>query len=374
MCWSVRRALAASVIIASTVLSAGVAVTAAAVHRKAPKVQVAFAFFGCNRIDAKDVEEARAANPSTANLPQLRQNVADIAALAPDYLFFGGDLVMGYADDKGEGLQQQLGAWVDVVKTLPRSPKTRFVVIAGNHEMNRKSGELKLPNAANDGVWTKFVKANGLAPSDAKGPDQNSSPRDHLIDDQRALSFSFNRGPVHFVVLNTDTRVSTKDAQTGETKIGMIPVHWLSVDLDAAEKNEKIKAVIVMGHRNVVDPDSAKGDAPIDPECAVPMIKALQSHAKVRAYVCAHVHAFDITTIGDSGLRQVTFGNGGSKLEKGWNPPRGRTFGFGYFKVYEDGTVGVIPYLRPEPKDYMDARPEEVPPAKPETELIVPTR
>ena len=44
---SVRRALAASVIIASTVLSAGVAVTAAAVHRKAPKVQVAFAFFGC---------------------------------------------------------------------------------------------------------------------------------------------------------------------------------------------------------------------------------------------------------------------------------------------------------------------------------------
>ncbi len=66
------------------------------------------------------------------------------------------------------------------------------------------------------------------------------------------------------------------------------------------------------------------------------------------------------------GLRQATFGNGGGKLEEDWNPARERTFGFGYFKAYADGSLGMVPYLRLEPKDYLDARPEQVPPAKPE--------
>jgi hypothetical protein len=265
-------------------------------------------------------------------------------------------------------------AWIDLVKGLPRAPCTRYVAITGNHELNRKVGDLKLPNLATDQVWTSLVRKASLVPNDAQGPDADSASTDHLVGDQRALTFSFNRGPVHFVVLNTDTRVTTKDAKTGESKIGMVPTHWLDADLEAAEKNAEVKAVIVLGHRNVVDPTTATGDAPIDPESAGPMIKSLQSHSKVRAYVCAHVHAFDITAIGKSGLRQVTFGNGGSKLEKGWKPMRGRTYGFGYFKVFADGSLGVVPYLRPEPEDYMDARPNQVPPAKPEPELLIPVR
>lgn len=340
----------------------------------AQPVALTFAFFGCNRIDLKDWEETRAENPSSANIPQLRRNLEDIRTLAPDYLFFGGDLVLGYADDRGETLQAQMAAWIDLVGKMERAPKTHFVAISGNHELNRKAGERKLPNPVTDAVWSRLVKGSGLIPADAKGPTPATSPDDRLATDQRALSFSFDRGPVHFVVLNTDTRVTTIDPATGETKIAMVPTHWLDADLDVAERNRKIRAVIVMGHRNLIDPETVKGDAPIDPEAAEPMIKSLQAHSKVRAYVCAHVHAFDISAIGRTGLRQTTFGNGGSKLEKNWQPARGRTFGFGYFKVYADGSLGVVPYLRPEPKNYLDARPEKTPAATPEPELLIPVR
>ena len=363
-------------LVAATLIGPAIAgpKTRAPAPRAETKVDSTFVFFGCNRIDAKDWEATRAANPSSANLPQLRQNLADAAKLAPDTLFFGGDLVMGYADDKGETLRSEVTAWIDVVKSLPRSHKTEYVALTGNHELNRKAGEAKLPGLYADAVWTELVRAAGLVPRGAVGPSPATSPEDNLADDQQALSFSFNRGSVHFVVLNTDTRVTTKDAKTGETKIAMAPVHWLDRDLAAAEKNPGIKAVIVMGHRNVVDPASGKGDAPIDPECAVPMIASLEAHRKVRAYVCAHVHAFDICKIGDTGLLQTIFGNGGSKLEAGWNPKRGRTFGFGHFKVYRDGSLGVIPYLRPEPEDYMSAAPDQVPPARPEPEILIPVR
>src|SRR5258706_10229330 len=72
------------------------------------QVALTFAFFGCNRIEAKDWEETRTENPSSANLPQLRQNLADVAKLSPDFLFFGGDVVMGYADDQGDVLRSQM--------------------------------------------------------------------------------------------------------------------------------------------------------------------------------------------------------------------------------------------------------------------------
>lgn len=338
------------------------------------KVEFTFAFFGCNRIDAKDFERTRYENPSSANAPQLARNLADIAQLAPDALFFGGDLVSGYANDKGETLRSQTSAWIELVESLPRSPKTEYIAIAGNHELNRKIGEVRLPSPAMDAIWSSLVKSAGLIPAGARGATPRNSPEDSLVSDQRALSFSFNRRGVHFVVLNTDTRVSLIDPQTGETKIGMIPVRWLEKDLAAAQKNPRVKCIVVMGHRNLVDPASAKGEAPIALDCAGRMIATLTAHSKVRAYVCAHVHAFDITTIGASGLKQATFGNGGSKLEKNWNPPRGRTFGFGYFRVYSDGSLGIIPCLRPEPKDYMESDEKKTPPAEPEAELLIPAR
>lgn len=334
------------------------------------KPQVTFAFFGCNRIDAKDFKKTKKENPSSANIPQLRQNLADIAVLAPDYAFFGGDLVVGYGDDDGKTLRKQMGAWIDLIKTMPKAPNTHYVAISGNHEKNRKVDEEKLPNPATDAVWTQLVTNAGLIPTDAKGPRPASSKNDLLMGDQSALSFSFTRGSIHFVILDTDTRVKIKDPKTGETKIGMVPIHWLDADLTLAEKDPKVKSVVVMGHRNLIDPATAKGDAPIDPASGGPMMKSLLNHAKVRAYICAHVHAFDITPIG-SKVYQTTFGNGGSKLEKGWKPKGGRMFGFGYFESFADGSLRVTPYLRPEPKSYQSTKPYDVPAAFPQPTLMI---
>ena len=343
-------------------------------EHKIATVDVTFSFFGCNRLEAKDAEDTREVNPSTANVPQLRQNIIDIAKIGPDFAFFGGDLVMGYADDKGDTLKGQMSSWIDLVHTLPHNSKTKYVALTGNHELNRKKGAQKLPNPLVDGVWSELVKSANLIPAEATGPTPENDAEDKLVSNQSALNFSFNRGSVHFVCLNTDTRVTTKDDETGETKIAMVPVHWLDRDLDGAQADTKIKCIVVMGHRNLIDPAEGKGDAPIDPECAVPMVKSLENHSKVRAYVCAHVHALDVAMIGKSGLKQLIYGNGGSQLEKGWKPVGGRTFGFGYFRCYSDGSLGVVSYLRPEPKDYMDASPKKVPPALPEKEMIIPVR
>jgi hypothetical protein len=44
-------------------------------------VKLSFVVMGCNRIQESDWEKTRTENPSSANLPQLRQTLADIAAL-----------------------------------------------------------------------------------------------------------------------------------------------------------------------------------------------------------------------------------------------------------------------------------------------------
>ena len=340
-----------------------------AAYAPAPTIEIpelTFGFFGCNRIDAKDWEEAT--NPSSANLPQLRQNLLDLSILNPDLVFFGGDLVIGYADDKGQGLRKQMEAWISEVSKAPKGTKSEYVAISGNHELNRKVEDQKLPNPATDPVWSQIVSSAGLVPKDATGPTLETAPDDRLIDDQSKLTFSFNRGSAHFVVINTDTRVTQIDAETKQTKIAMVPVKWIAADLAKAQKDPKINSIILMGHRNLVDGVTAAGDAPIDPAPARELIDVLDSYSKVRAYVCAHVHAFDITTFGKNKIHQLIFGNGGSSLEKKWKPKEGRTFGFGLFKVYRNGDLGVVPYLRPEPENYMEPKTLR---AQPRAELII---
>jgi len=330
------------------------------------KPAVTFAFFGCNRVDAADVTPQ---NPSTANVMQLTQNMRDVANLRPNYLFLGGDLVMNYADDRGETLKRQLDAWYALAKTVPL-PGTDMVAIPGNHETNRKVGDEKMVNPWTERVWTKFVDSHGLQPKKVSNPYAGDQNENMVSEFGAKTNYSFDRGPVHFVVLNTDTRVSMIDPESGKLPIGMVPMTWITEDVEAAQRDPKITSIIVMGHRNVIDGATAKGDAPINPICAGPLTDLLKKHTKVRAYVCAHVHALDITPFpgGDRPL-QTIFGAGGSKLEKTWKPAEGRTFGFGYFEVFRDGTVKVTPYVRPEaPDGYLSLI---VPPATPRNSITI---
>ena len=101
------------------------------------------------------------------------------------------------------------------------------------------------------------------------------------------------------------------------------------------------------------------------------MLAALQTTPKVRAYVCAHVHAFDIAPLGgQSKASQVILGNGGSKLEKDWDPEGGTFFGFGVIDVFESGKVVLRNFKRPtpvKPLKYFEGKPT---PAKPTSVVL----
>lgn len=315
--------------------------------RNQPVQPFSFAFFGCNRIDAKDYEAHKLDIPSSANPVQLKQNFDDILALElrPQFVFALGDLVNNYGDDNGELLDKQLEAWS---KLLPDG--ITVVPVSGNHEMNRKHADAKLANPATTGVWNHWLIRHNYYPINPNGPKAGT---ENIADDQSRLSYSFTTEGQHFVVLNTDTRVTDKGVD-GESKIAKIPVKWLENDLKSAEKDAFVQNIFVLGHRNLIDGRLAKGDAPVDAEDAKAALAIFKSSAKFRAYLCAHVHANEATQLPDSFGYQIIVGNGGSKLEKGWHPLGGEYFGFGVIQCLPDGAVQFLNYKRPVPTNYME--------------------
>lgn len=262
----------------------------------------------------------------------------DILAInpVPKILFATGDLVLGYGDDKGEEVRAQLDAWIAEYQNSPIRGKITLVPMPGNHEMNIKKGDNRMERLHTSAVWNDWVKTNHLMPTKPNGP--SAAGEDELTDDQSTLNFSFDSDKVHFVCLNTDAR--TKDG-----RIGYIPAHWAKSDIERAHKAGK--TIFVLGHRNVVNGIIAKADAPIEPKSGGELVKAIQSSPNVMAYLCAHVHAWDVSKVGGTRPWQIIAGNGGSKLEKDWKPESGRTYGFAVIEIHRSGTVTLVPYFLP---------------------------
>ncbi len=319
-------------------------------------VTYSFAFFGCNRVDKADWHKKK--NPSSANLPQLHQSFKDISNISPmpKALFMTGDLVLGYKDDKGEEVRKQLDAWLDEYKKSPLNGKITMVPLSGNHEMNRKVDDNKVASPYTTEVWNDWIRTNHLPPAVGNGPKPGGP--DHVTDDQSLLNFSFDAGKLHFICLNTDTRVSTDD------RIGFVPAAWAKADIEAASKRGQ--TIFLLGHRNVVDGDNAKGDAPIEAESGTALMKAMESNPNVVGYLCAHVHAWDVSRINHARVWQVIAGNGGSPLEKTWEPKDGKTFGFAVIEVHKSGRIDLVPYFREAKERYDD---EDVKPAKAQTPI-----
>ena len=307
----------------------------------APPV-LTFAFFGCNRVDKKDIDPAR--NPSSANRAQLQRTLLEVAALRPALLFAGGDLVNGYADDDGTTLSSQLDAWSAQLGAFPR--RVGLVPLPGNHELNKKPGDQRLPSTLTYPRWKAWLAGSGFLYG-TNGPTPASDPQDALVLDESKMSFTLDRKGVRFIVLNTDTRTTRKDPTTG-TALGWIPAVWAGRELARAERDPRVRAVFVIGHRNLVDPSEGKGDAPIDPVAAGRLIGAMRGKAKLRAYVCAHVHAWNVRPIPGTGAVQIVSGDGGSKLEKGARPE----FGWVEIRVRADGSAGYVHHRRPVPEPY----------------------
>ena len=81
------------------------------------------------------------------------------------------------------------------------------------HEDKDNDDKIEVPNAATVERWVKWLyrsKFDTFAKL-ANGPSRDHPESDHLADDQSQLTYSFDIGDVHFVVLNTDSLTTVID-------------------------------------------------------------------------------------------------------------------------------------------------------------------
>ncbi|GMU57439.1 MAG: hypothetical protein AMXMBFR33_65850 [Candidatus Xenobia bacterium] len=305
-----------------------------------------FVFFGCNRLGSSEVTSA---NPSTANLGQLEQDMTDILSLPhhPGWLFFLGDLVLN--EEPGSApLQSQLSAWVSVYQAGPLATSdVQLCPITGNHEILVQTGKTEateLPNPATLPVWLSL-----MAPyiRGSNGPTTAAPNPDGLTYDQSQLSYTFQEGPVAFMMLNTDTFI---DATTNSD----IPLNWITDQLQALQADSSVEHIFVMGHRPITSPD--EGNLGIRPQEAPQFKKLLEDTPKVRAYLCAHAHLWESSKLGK--LPQIISGNAGSPLEHKYKKKKHANYGFTQVHIHKSGKVHVEAYGRPVPNPYAAPPPQ----------------
>lgn len=336
----------------------------------ADSLAASFVFVGCNRLQKADWDPV--ANPSSANVPQLTQTFADVVALpdAPGLFFFTGDLVLALKTD-ATLMAGQLDGWAQAYKADPIARKVPLVPLVGNHEMlyKDKASGLEFSNGASAAVWTQWLAAQGFASHAGNGPTTAPPNADALQDDQSKLSYSFDQGGIHYVVLNTDTWTTTADVATQSTKIGWIALQWLTADLTAAQANPTVSSIFVFGHKPIISPTGGSdGDSAISPALVPGLEAMLDGTAKVKGYFCAHAHEWDARKLpGSRGVYQIVAGNGGSELEPLWTEPT-PYFGFTEARVYRSGRVGIVSHQRPVPMPYNAST---VSPTTPAAELTI---
>jgi hypothetical protein len=338
------------------------------------KIKLSFIILGCNRIQEADWEKTKATNPSSANVPQLQQTFADISNLnpIPPYLFFTGDLVVNLAEDNGETLKGQLDAWTELFTSDPSqiSQRVTLIPMTGNHEVLQglpsdasKGAKVEVLNPATIPVWTDWLSRNGFDQFAGNGPTDAAPNMDMLKGDESRMTYSFDIGDTHFVILNTDTLNTTLN-------IGWIAFNWIKQDILKAQHNSDIKSIFVLGHKPILAPIEAvePGNSIINP-LSFRLASLLNGSRKVKAYLCAHAHLWEARQLGGRhSAWQVVAGNGGSQLVEGWEPIGGKFFGFTLVKLYENGKVGVVSYRRPVPPIYFEGPTQ---PAQPQPEIFL---
>lgn len=167
-------------------------------------------------------------------------------------LFFNGDMIMGYTTQVPE-LNRQYAYWRGMVTQLQETG-TYVVPVPGNHEVQEKFKEngqtRKLARAGNEAAWRANMGDLIMDPqrwqaalgSPFSAFDRAHAPpiggADPVTTDQSQLSYSFDFGPAHFAIINTD-------AVGWDTHA---PVAWLQADL-AAARARGAQRLFVFGHK-----------------------------------------------------------------------------------------------------------------------------
>lgn len=305
-------------------------------------VKLRFAAFGDLQIGT-----LQAGNLSCTNIPQLRQTIMDInnSSPKPQIMFINGDLVLNMIKDNGEVLKVQIDAWQDLFNSLPNS--VQLLPIPGNHETDFYDFALnaQAPNPGAFNEWVSWLSRNGYDFAAGNGPTPTGANPDCLVRDESKLTYSFNIGDTHFVVINTDTLSTQTDPTTGLALAGWIPINWIEADVINAQIDPSISAIIIVAHRPVEAPSysTEEGSTILNTEqypLADRLSSVMSENSKVKLYLVSHCHAWDARKLNNgAGVWQVIVGNGGAPIQEGWNPEGEVYFGYSLIDIYNSGKI-----------------------------------
>ena len=299
------------------------------------------------------------------NSRALTRILRSVEAQGSNFLFFNGDMIMGYgnavapADTSLSGIlgsdlvafYRQYAFWRGIVaQTLEAG--TYVVPVPGNHETQFKAGGKKA-TVANENAWRanmgdlilddyRFRSLFGSPPAQADLADHGTL--DGLVSSQAQLSYSFEWNGVHFAVINTDP--FGRDAHA--------PTRWLDQDL-AAARARGVRHLFVFGHKPAFTYYYGAGaSAPLpttpsgldnDPAARDDFWAVIQKYAAT--YFCGHEHIFNFSQHGSAW--QILVGSGGSPFEAPpaattVNPATDRDYAWATVKVYRSGRVRIDGY------------------------------
>lgn len=303
---------------------------------QAQTLDYSFVVVGCNRVDYLDTASTTgtfdATGRSTANVYQLRRlfrEVADSIVPKPKYLLLTGDVVMGYVNDT-VALATQLKAWKSIYYNSPiANSGVKVIVMPGNHETQDKSAGKKSYAAAE----RTFVREMDSFIVGHNGP--GIGGLDSLPTDQSKLTYSFDNGCDHFIILNTDP--VGRDA--------IVPFNWIANDIKNA-RNNGARHIFSFGHKPAYSSYLKPGDGlEANVRTRDSFWKYMEQY-NAEAMFSAHEHIWDTIHPHVGKTWQVIAGNGGSLVETTWMGSGQAYFGYTLVNVYTNNQVGVKSYGR----------------------------
>lgn len=202
----------------------------------------------------------------------LSKIVRQAMALSPGIQFavFTGDLIEG---ENTQTLAADFQTWREIVDPFYQADffGAKVYVTPGNHDMHGEACQTHWQNA--------------FAEMPENGPEN-----------EKKLTYSFDAGPCHLVVVNTDTPGDRRHR---------VDLDWLEADLAATAQPIKL----VFGHEPAFPIGIHVGESlDVYPEERDRFWTILAGHG-VKAYFCGHEHVYD-RWIKD-GVQQILVGSGG---------------------------------------------------------------
>jgi len=365
-------------------------------HHARPKdpVILSFATVGDSRQDPLNFDPTQADSQTAQlsaqdahwlqNTHALTRVLREISGQRPEFLFFNGDMIMGYGRagvpkgwasteptlDQLEGsdvvqMAAQYAFWRGLVAPLMEAG-TYVVPIAGNHELQCNSAhqrdsynQLPCPpgkhaQAENEIAWAhnmgdlilddaRFVTLFKERPAHVATANPALDGETH---DQSKLTYSFDFRGAHFAIINTDPVGGDPEGLGLDSHA---PTNWLMADL-ASAKARGIRHLFVFGHKPAYTYDtSGKGAVvqrglDVDPAARDRFWDVIETYGAT--YFCGHQHVYQIMRP-KGGAYQVMVGSGGSPFdvaigEPSAHPATDRHYVWATVQVHQSGRVELV--------------------------------